>query len=410
MQERGYDRLDQTLLRVLQSINQRPTAGDIHALQLVEQRIRLLESGIGVRGFLPLPTRVLTGEFTIGNDAISSVPVRARHAHLARTTLISGTTGSGKTTLLHHLIAQAREHNVSVWTIDAESDSQANAVNDDRTLIIDADAPVNLLQRPTFLTRAEHQAVFTSVFTRSFFSGEHGRQVVSTAFDKLAEYDTLADMARIVDAAQIKSDTYAQRDAMRGVLLRLQRIGQLYPGLYTTRHGLRIEDLCRRSLYMPVKIQTEVDEFIFTYLIHLLFLYQRERNTRPELSHLIHMDEGMLSWNRNTNKIDGVPLLSYLQSMVREFGIGMLISTTSIHLLDPLLKSNSFIRIALNVTDHMEAIEIARTFGLTMPQREYFSRGLTRGEAIIKFADEWTDPILAAFSARHEPKTVSLAE
>jgi hypothetical protein len=161
---------------------------------------------------------------------------------------------------------------------------------------------------------------------------------------------------------------------------------------------------------MPVKIQTEVDEFIFTYLIHLLFLHQRERNTRPELSHLIHMDEGMLSWSRNANKIDGVPLLSYLQSMVREFGIGMLISTTSVHLIDPLLKSNSFIRIALNVTDHMEAVEIARTFGLTMPQREYFSRGLTRGEAIIKFADEWTDPILATFSARHEPKTVSLAE
>jgi hypothetical protein len=238
----------------------------------------------------------------------------------------------------------------------------------------------------------------------------HGSSASTRAFEHLGPNDTLEDLARHIDASAAKNGTYAERDATRGGLLRLQRIGQLYPGLYRTRHGLRLEDLCTRPIYLPVKIQTEVDEFIFAYLIHLLFLYQRSRAQRPDLSHLIQMDEGLLSWNRNANtKIEGVPLLSYLQSMIREFGIGMLISTTSVHLLDPLLRSNTFLRIALNVTDHLESSEIARSFGLTDRQREYFQRGMTRGQCIIKFGDEWTRPILATYPRNTDSKMVSLA-
>lgn len=282
------------------------------------------------------------------------------------------------------------------------------AVEDERTLIIDSDAPLNLLQRPTFLSAPEHQAVFTTVLARSLYGGEHLKQIIGSAFEALGPNDTLEDLARHVEQGAAKNGTYAERDATRGGLLRLQRIGQLYPGLYRTRHGLPLEELLRRSMYLPVKIQTEVDEFIFAYLIHLLFLYQRSRAHRPELSHLIQMDEGILSWNRNpSTKIEGMPLLSYLQSMIREFGIGMLISTTSVHLLDPLLRSNTFTRIALNVTDHFEASEIARSFGLSDRQREYFQRGLTRGECIIKFADDWTHPILASYPRNTESKIVS---
>lgn len=406
----GLD-LDGSLARILAGINaSAPNAGDLHALRIAEQRFHLQELGTAEHGFLPLPQGVLTGPYNIASDITSGTPVRPTRAHLARTTTVSGATGTGKTTLLHRIVRDALADGINVWTIDTKNDSQHLAAADARTLIIDTDASLNLLQRPSFLTAAEHQAVFTTVFARSFFGGEHLKQIVNRAFEHLGPNDTLEDLARHIDASAAKNGTYAERDATRGGLLRLQRIGQLYPGLYRTRHGLRLEDICTRPIYLPVKIQTEVDEFIFAYLIHLLFLYQRSRAERPDLSHLIQMDEGILSWNRNANtKIEGVPLLSYLQSMIREFGIGMLISTTSVHLLDPLLRSNTFLRIALNVTDHLESSEIARSFGLTDRQREYFQRGMTRGHCIIKFADEWTHPILAAYPRNAESKTVSLA-
>lgn len=402
---------DGSLSHIIASINpDAPNAGDLAALRAVEERLRLQDLSIGTHGFLPLPDGVLSGPYTIGTDVTSRAQIAARRAHLARTTTVSGATGSGKTTLLHRIVTQALADGINVWTIDAKNDAQHLAVADERTLIIDADAPLNLLQRPSFLTPAEHQAIFTTLVARSFFGGEHLKQIFSRAFERLGASDTLEDLARYIDQGAAKNSTYAERDATRGGLLRLHRIGQLYPGLYRTRHGIRLEDVFDRPMYLPVKIQTEVDEFIFAYLIHLLFLFQRSRAQRPELSHLIQMDEGILSWNRNANtKIEGMPLLSYLQSMIREFGIGMLVSTTSVHLLDPLLKSNTFIRIALNVTDHFEASEIARSFGLTDRQREYFQRGMTRGHCIIKFADEWRHPILAAYPPDTQSKTVSLA-
>lgn len=407
----GYDR-DGSLQRLLGGINERyPNAGDLHVLRVVQRRFELLQLGVGERGFLPLRPGVLNGPYELATDVISGLPVRAARSHLARTTVVTGATGTGKTTLLHGIVEQALADGVNVWTIDAKDDSQQLAVRNERTLIIDAHAPFNLLQRPSFLSKPEHQAVFTSVFARSFFGGEHLKQIVSRAFEQLDDHGTFEDLATNIERSVAKNGTYAERDATRGGLQRAYRVKQLYPGLYQTRHGLRIEDLCTRPIYVPIKIQTEVDEFIFSYLIHLLFLYQRHRAERAELSHLIQMDEGMLSWSRNTNtKIEGVPLLSYVQSMIREFGIGMLISSTSTHLLDPLLKSNAFLRIALNVTDHLEATEIARTFGLSEPQREYFHRGLTRGECIIKFADDWHEPVLATFAARTQRKTATLVE
>jgi hypothetical protein len=399
---------DGSLTRILASINTNaPNAGDIAALRVAEERLRLQELS-AAHGFLPLPNGVLTGPYDMAFDATTGTVVRPTRAHLARTTTISGATGSGKTTLLHRIVRAALRDGINVWTIDAKNDAQYLAVEDERTLIIDSDAPLNLLQRPTFLSAPEHQAVFTTVLARSLYGGEHLKQIIGRAFEALGPNDTLEDLARHVEQGAAKNGTYAERDATRGGLLRLQRIGQLYPGLYRTRHGLPLEELFRRPMYLPVKIQTEVDEFFFAYLIHLLFLYQRSRAHRPELSHLIQMDEGILSWNRNpSTKIEGMPLLSYLQSMIREFGIGMLISTTSVHLLDPLLKSNTFTRIALNVTDHFEASEIARSFGLSDRQREYFQRGLTRGECIIKFADDWTHPILASYPRNTESKIVS---
>lgn len=411
VQESGLDR-DGALQRLLRSINRRyPTAGDHHVLQVVEQRLALLELGVGDRGFHPLRPGVLTGPYVLGTDIASGVAVRAQPSHLARTTIISGATGTGKTTLLHHIVEQALREGVKVWTIDAKDDSQQLAVSNERTLVIDAHSPLNLLQRPSFLSKSEHQAIFSNLFARAFFGGEHLKQVVTRAFEQLDDHGTFEDLAANIERGVTKNATYAERDAIRGALQRAHRVKQLYPGLYQTKHGARIEDLCEHPFCFPIKIQTEVDEFIFSYLIHLLFLYQRSRATRPVLSHLIQMDEGMLSWNRNaSSKIEGVPLLSYLQSMIREFGIGMLISTTSIHLLDPLLKSNTFLRIALNVTDHVEGTEVARTFGLNEQQREDFHRGLTRGEEIIKFADEWTDPILATYPARSQRKAATLAE
>lgn len=407
----GYDR-DGSLQRLLTGVNERyPNAGDLHVLRLVQRRFELLQLGIGERGFLPLRAGVLTGQYELATDIISGLPVRATRSHLARTMVATGATGTGKTTLLHGIVEQALADGINVWTIDAKDDSQQLAVTNARTLIIDGDAPLNLLQRPSFLSKAEHQAVFTSVFARSFFGGEHLKQIVSRAFEQLPDKGSLADLRQIIERSASAHATYTERDAVRGGSQRLYRGEQIYPGLYQTRHGLRIEDLCTRPIYVPIKIQTEVDEFIFSYLIHLLFLYQRHRAERPQLSHLIQMDEGILSWSRNANsKIEGVPLLSYVQSMIREFGIGMLITSTSSHLLDPLLKSNAFLRIALNVSDHLEATEIARTFGMNERQREYFQRGLTRGECIIKFADDWHEPILATFPARTERKTATLAE
>ena len=142
------------------------------------------------------------------------------------------------------------------------------------------------------------------------------------------------------------------------------------------------------------------------HAVHHLFLYQRSRQARNDLEYVIVIDEALHLWQARANNIEHQPLLSMLQSMVREFGIGLIVATTSLQVIDPILKANVFAQIAMNMTNHFESSEVARTFGLTTEEQAYFSAKLQRGECVIKLADGWRYPILASFPADHESKDV----
>jgi len=84
----------------------------------------------------------------------------------------------------------------------------------------------------------------------------------------------------------------------------------------------------------------EASDFALTLLVHQLFFHKRRQQERGSLTHVFVLDEGLSSWNAQANNIDRQPLISYILSMVRKFSIGMIVSSTSIQLLDPLLKAN----------------------------------------------------------------------
>ena len=69
----------------------------------------------------------------------------------------------------------------------------------------------------------------------------------------------------------------------------------LYPGLYYARAGLSTErHLCRRSLYMGVRrAQTNIESFLFTYLLQLLLAHNRFFNIRDRLHTIVLMDEAL---------------------------------------------------------------------------------------------------------------------
>jgi hypothetical protein len=250
-------------------------------------------------------------------------------------------------------------------------------------------------------------------FARAFFGGEHLKQVLTDALQQAfvqREQPALADVMAILQTMGAKGDTFSRRDAITGVILRLQRFAALCPGMYHTRAGLTLDDLFTHSLYLPITTATEANEFTVTFLIHDLLFHQRYAQRRGGLAYMIVLDEGLSTWNAHASNIDRQPLLSYVQSMVREYAIGMIVTSTSVQLLDPLLKANLGTQIVMKLTSAAESSEIARTFGLSPEEHEYLNTRLVRGECIIKLADDWRHPILATFPRTTTEKSISTSD
>lgn len=402
---------DPHLAVMLRAINfANPRSIDLKVWQVIKARVLDQHTTLSDQPFLTSAVQQQRGEFTVAHQKSDGLPITIGREGLSRHTLVISTTGGGKSTFVHNLLDQTLNARIPAWILDPKDDAKYLAASDPNFLVFHSHAPYTPLQVPPYVCRAEHIAAFITCFAKAFYGAEHTKQVLNEALHKIyADRDqpSIEDLKHTVDSMYSKIDTYSRRDAIRGVSLRLQRIQDLYPGIFTARRGISMQELVRHSLYFPIMNQTEVDEFFFTFLVHQLFFHNRSHNVRNELTHLVVMDEGLLSWSTHQNKIEGTPLLSSLHSMVREFSIGMIVTTTSIQLTDKLLRSNSHLQVAMSLTDSNEAAEIARTFALSPEQRQYLDKKLCRGEAIIRLGAGWREPILATFPPRTQTKTVA---
>jgi hypothetical protein len=402
------------IVETLRSIDpEHPAIGDAEAVQIVRDRIRPYLEFHREHPYRVMPPDATNGPLTIGVQRANGAPIRRRLEHFAQHLGIFAATGFGKTTLIASILPQLLNTGVHLIIVDRKDDTRALAAKDERFLILHPDVACNIIQQPKGISRAEHIATLIACFARAFFGGEHLKQVLTDALHQAFmrhEQPALADVMAILQAMGAKGDTFSRRDAITGVILRLQRFAALCPGMFHTRVGLTLDDLFTHSLYFPITTATEASEFAVTFLVHDLLFFQRHAQRRGGLSYLIVLDEGLSTWNAHASNIDRQPLLSYVQSMVREYAIGMIVTSTSVQLLDPLLKANLGTQIVMNLTSAAESSEIARTFGLTPEEHDYLNTRLVRGECIIKLADDWRHPILATFPRSTTEKSVSTSD
>lgn len=357
------------------------------------------------------PSVTTTGPYLLAYQALDGMPVRVSADELAMHTLITGRTGGGKTALLTHLLLSVLG-SVRPWILDLKDDTRFLAARHPGMLILERDTPFVPLKVPAYLSRAQHTSIFINTFAGALYGAESTKQVLTEALQHAyADHasPSLSDLKDAVTQLAKTNDTYARRDALRSTRQRLERLEEQYPGIARSRHGLGADTFCAHSLYFGPPLLTELEEFLFTYLVHHLFLYNRLRDQRT-LTHLIVMDEGHGSWGsgeRSSHRIGGLPLLTNLQPMTREFGIGFLVTTNSFLTTDPVLKSNTYLHACTRLAHADDTRAIARTYGLTEQQTAYLGQ-LAAGEVVLHRGN-WPHPILATYPALTITKTVTQA-
>lgn len=319
--------------------------------------------------------------------------------------LVPGPTGGGKTTCALELGLSAYAAGLRLVLVDPKGDATRLA----HTLgirMLDGNTRVNLLAPVPGLSLHEHIASFTQVTTTTQFLGEHGRQVINEATHNAYQATaspTIASLRDCVRRLSTPRDTYSRRDAINGVSLRLQRLIETYPTPSTTSDAPCLADLLQDSLYVGSLTHDDTTDWLILLVLNTLYLAKRAAQNRT-LTHLVLIDEGLLTVHKNPQTISGQSILSRLYGMVREFGISMVVTTLSLAQTEPLLRSNTGTLVVLR--PHEDNDLRAATDALHLnPAQQDFVRTMPRGLCVVRHRDI-PDPILCTYPPLPLDKTI----
>lgn len=196
--------------------------------------------------------------------------------------LLPGPTGVGKSTAARHIAHGARTAGVRLIIIDPKPERgfRALAAHDPDFLIIDRDAPLNIIGQDDALDRTEHIALLVETGGDALYGAEDYRQIMNTAYHHAYEHHTEPTMRDVVEEIRKlpnKGETYKFRDAQRGAELRHTRFIERYPGLCTPG-GAPLSALFEHSLYLPLPM-SNIEVFLITYLLRRLVAWNTRRQS-----------------------------------------------------------------------------------------------------------------------------------
>jgi hypothetical protein len=290
----------------------------------VQQLLKLRET----TGFLPAPPeKISNGIFTLGT--VNGVLFRLTEYELLKHIIYFGPTGSGKTSASQPLALQCLALGVHAIIPDYKNDLSWLAARHQDFLIFHPDVPLNILDHPSYVERSDYITMLISIITRSFYGGEHLRQVTHETLWEVyrrQEQPSIMDWYNTVKARQNPRDTYQRRDAINGLLMRLTRLIEQLPGMARTNNGIKHEQLWEHSIYIGALQQNDTTEFLTAWIVNAYFQFARRSQLRNNLRYLLFFDESLLSFSDSNNRIDG-PVLLPLIPLLREYGAAIVAST-----------------------------------------------------------------------------------
>jgi DNA-binding MarR family transcriptional regulator len=388
-----------------------PKRHDRRAFEQWKAKIALFQEYHDEYPFILTPTP-LDGRFPIATQRTNDMPISLTDDELQRHVLIVGMTGAGKTSLAQRIADGAKQEGLDLLILDAKQDAMHFPTRYSEMLVLHEHAPVPLLEVPSFLSREKYVALFVRSLAATMWGGEGLIQVATESLNKTFaehEHPSVRDVVRVLGGMAHKGDTYTRRDRIEGLSQRLERLSQRYPGWAGTQAGTGLSSdlIASSSWYFGFPTgHSELEDFLSTLLVELRFAYHRSIGNRF-LRALVLIDESLLLFHEHGIREEAALLPTI--PLLREFGIGVIFTANSIARLPHAVKANTYTKIAMNLADHKETMEVKATFGLTDAQHEYLDKKLARGEVIMRLGDRWRYPILATFTPLSVDKHTSTA-
>ncbi len=330
----------------------------------------------------------------LGKVKGSGAPVWYAIKELTKHALVLGATGSGKTNLLYWIISQLLGK-VGCWMFDRKEDFRhLIRLFPDKLLVFNLaeDFRCNPLAPPAYTKPMKWLEIFVDLYCRANNLLDGSKSMLLITMKDLYErhkvyfgsrdypsfFELLEALKKLKVAGRSRSANY--KDSL---VNRLESYLATNTQLYDCSVGFDIEALLTKSVVFELAGLIDFQaNFWINLLLYWVFAYRigkKERGNR--LLNLVVFDEAKSVFPPFENPALGFPPITYMISMLREFGTSIIASDSSAHL-NEIIFSNSKLKILFPLGSGDDLLKAARAMGLSAEQAAY-THSLGLGEAIV---------------------------
>ena len=376
--------------------------------KIIEEQhmIRQLLEEVGEFPFLTPPEDIY-GPINIGYclETGASVGTYPDEVH----TLIAGGTGSGKSTLITHIIKQYLDMSIPILVFDYEDDFPDRLTNSDVNVFSVRDFKWNPLEVPEGADPVLYAQEWCGIFsdTLGLLTGAKGflfQQLYSLydiygVLNSGRTFPSLFDLNDLLQAKMRKLKTNTREYSYAEVCAnRTDFLVKALPYMLDCSRGTPLNVVTRSNTIILLSgIDTEIQTLVVTMMLSWFcrYLISNKLRNRPDLRVGVFLDEGQRLYDKQQEKRfqQGIPVISFLTATVRRYNLHLVVGVQQPSLLASSCTANSFTKIQLRLGDGRDIMDLGSSMFLT-PEQVYYSRLLETGQAVVKFAGRWPEPLV----------------
>ena len=329
--------------------------------------------------------------------------------------LITGMTGAGKTNLAFHILRRFVERNkpflIFDWKRNYRDLFQFPEFRDLTVCTVAKSAApfrFNPLIPPPGCSPGQWLMLLVDVIKHAYFVGEGVEHLLRNAMD--AVYDDcgmldgkqsetpLMSMVRdrIVNRRAMGRESLWKASTMRVLESLCFRHG-LGP-VVNCRESLEPSDFLGRPIVLELDALSDADKVFLTEAIILwIYEFRKQEGKRETFKHALIIEEGHHVLSQAKETAEGAEtIMETCLRQIREFGEAVIVIDQEPTKLSNSIKANSLTKIAFNLGNGKDVLEMANCMGLDREEAQAIAR-LKTGHAVIALKGRIPVPILVGF-------------
>ena len=376
--------------------------------EVIEEQLMLrqLLEEVGEFPFLT-PSEDIYGPINIGYCMETGAPVGMFPDEVH--TLIAGGTGSGKSTLITLIIKQYIDLGIPILVFDYEDDFPDRLSSSDVNVFSVRDFKWNPLEVPEgadpILYAQEWCGIFSDTLglltgAKGFlFQQLYGLYDIYGVLNGGRTFPSLFDLNDLLQEKKKRLKTNTREYSYAEVCAnRTDFLVKALPYMLDCSRGTPLNVVTRSNTIILLSgIDTEVQTLVVTMMLSWFcrYLIANKLRNRPDLRVGVFLDEGQRLYDKQQERRfqQGIPVISFLTATVRRYNLHLVVGVQQPSLLASSMSANSFTKIQLRLGDGRDIMDLGSSMFLT-PEQVYYSKLLETGQAIVKFAGRWPEPLV----------------